>query len=44
MKRFLGSDDGLELKIIKRGAKPEGINNLIINLKSLYQLSKINEI
>ncbi|CAF3007160.1 unnamed protein product [Rotaria sp. Silwood2] len=38
MKRFLGSDDGLELKIIKRGAKPNGGGEILFRCPTKMKL------
>ncbi|UJR22454.1 hypothetical protein I4U23_025512 [Adineta vaga] len=38
MKRFLGSDDGLELKITKRGAKPNGGGEILFRCPTKMKL------
>ena len=41
-KRFIGSDDGLELKILKRGAKPNGGGEVIFRCPTKMKLIPIN--
>jgi len=38
MTKFLGSDDGLELKILKRGAKPDGGGEILFRCPSKMKL------
>lgn len=42
LKRFIGSDDGLELKIIKRGAKPEGGGECLFKSPTKMKLIPVN--
>ena len=42
LKRFLGSDDGLEFKIIKRGAKPGGGGQVFFRCPSKLKLIPVN--
>lgn len=41
-RRFLGSDDGLELKIVKRGAKPGGGGEVLFKCPTKLKLIPIN--
>jgi RNA 3'-terminal phosphate cyclase-like protein len=42
IKRFIGSDDGLELKIVKRGAKPQGGGQVRFTCPTKMKLLPIN--
>lgn len=42
IKRFIGSDDGLELKILKRGAKPNGGGEVSFTCPTKMKLIPIN--
>lgn len=42
LRRFLGSDDGLELKTLKRGAKPEGGGEVLFKCPTKLKLIPIN--
>jgi RNA 3'-terminal phosphate cyclase-like protein len=42
LRRFLGSDDGLELKIAKRGAKPGGGGEVSFRCPTKMKLLPIN--
>ena len=42
LRRFLGNDDGLELKIIKRGAKPDGGGQVFFSCPCKIKLVPIN--
>lgn len=42
LKRFIGSDDGLEFKIIKRGAKPDGGGQVLFKCPTKMKLIPIN--
>lgn len=42
LRRFLGSDDGLELKILRRGAKPTGGGEVLFKCPTKLKLVPIN--